>query len=105
MIRRPPRSTLFPYTTLFRSVIGREAREQILAAEKRLPTHLFACVGGGSNSIGLFHQFLGDASVKMIGIEAGGRGAALGEHEARLATHQGFSGDRPGVLQRTSTYS
>src|SRR5207237_9416343 len=64
-----------PYPTMvrdFQAVIGREAREQILAAEKRLPTHLFACVGGGSNSIGLFHQFLSDASVKMIGIEAGG---------------------------------
>jgi len=96
-----------PYPTMvrdFQAVIGREAREQILAAEKRLPTHLFACVGGGSNSIGLFHQFLGDASVKMIGIEAGGRGAALGEHAARLAAHQGFSGARPGVLQGTYTY-
>ena len=96
-----------PYPTMvrdFQAVIGREAREQILAAEKRLPTHLFACVGGGSNSIGLFHQFLGDASVKMIGIEAGGRGAGLGEHAARLAAHQGFSGARPGVLQGTYTY-
>src|SRR5207247_1461752 len=53
----------------FQSVIGREAREQILAVEGRLPTHLYACVGGGSNSIGLFHEFLGDRSVKMIGIE------------------------------------
>src|SRR5882724_3043955 len=72
-----------PYPTMvrdFQSVIGREAREQILAAEKRLPTHLFACVGGGSNAIGLFHQFLRDADVKMIGIEAGGRGGQLGEH-------------------------
>ena len=96
-----------PYPTMvrdFQAVIGREAREQILAAEKRLPTHLFACVGGGSNSIGLFRQFLGDASVKMIGIEAGGRGAGLGEHAARLAAHQGFSGARPGVLQGTYTY-
>ena len=96
-----------PYPTMvrdFQAVIGREAREQILAAEKRLPTHLFACVGGGSNSIGLFHQFLGDANVKMIGIEAGGRGAGLGEHAARLAAHQGFSGARPGVLQGTYTY-
>ena len=69
-----------PYPTMvrdFQAVIGREAREQILAAEKRLPTHLFACVGGGSNSIGLFHQFLGDPQVKMIGIEAGGRGGNL----------------------------
>ncbi|MHB8501987.1 MAG: tryptophan synthase subunit beta, partial [Candidatus Acidiferrales bacterium] len=96
-----------PYPTMvrdFQSVIGREAREQILAAEKRLPTHLFACVGGGSNAIGLFHQFLRDASVKMVGIEAGGRGSQLGEHAARLAAAQGFTGARPGVLQGTYTY-
>ncbi len=96
-----------PYPTMvrdFQAVIGREAREQILAAEKRLPTHLFACVGGGSNSIGLFYQFLRDADVKMIGIEAGGRGSELGEHAARLAAHQGFTGARPGVLQGTYTY-
>src|SRR6267154_2783797 len=96
-----------PYPTMvrdFQVVIGREAREQILAAEKRLPTHLFACVGGGSNSIGLFYNFLRDADVKMIGIEAGGRGAELGEHAARLAAHQGFTGARPGVLQGTYTY-
>src|ERR1700726_3315282 len=96
-----------PYPTMvrdFQVVIGREAREQILAAEKRLPTHLFACVGGGSNSIGLFYNFLRDADVKMIGIEAGGRGGELGEHAARLAAHQGFSGARPGVLQGTYTY-
>ncbi|MGB6596341.1 MAG: tryptophan synthase subunit beta [Candidatus Acidiferrum sp.] len=96
-----------PYPTMvrdFQSVIGREAREQILAAEKRLPTYLFACVGGGSNAIGLFHQFLSDPSVKMVGIEAGGRGGQLGEHAARLAAHQGFSGARPGVLQGTYTY-
>ena len=96
-----------PYPTMvrdFQSVIGREAREQILAAEKRLPTHLFACVGGGSNAIGLFHQFLRDPSVKMVGIEAGGRGNQLGEHAARLAAHQGFTGARPGVLQGTYTY-
>jgi tryptophan synthase beta chain len=96
-----------PYPTMvrdFQSVIGREAREQILAAEKRLPTHLIACVGGGSNAIGLFHQFLRDADVKMFGIEAGGRGGQLGEHAARLATAQGFTGARPGVLQGTYTY-
>jgi len=96
-----------PYPTMvrdFQVVIGREAREQILAVEKRLPTHLFACVGGGSNSIGLFYHFLGDAGVKMMGIEAGGRGHELGEHAARLAAHQGFSGARPGVLQGTYTY-
>src|ERR1041385_570125 len=96
-----------PYPTMvrdFHSCIGREARAQILAAEKRLPTHLFACVGGGSNAIGLFHEFLKDASVKMIGIEAGGRGCGLGEHAARLAAHQGFRGARPGMLQGTYTY-
>ena len=96
-----------PYPTMvrdFQSVIGREAREQILTAEKRLPTHLYACVGGGSNSIGLFYQFLKDADVKMVGIEAGGRGNGLGEHAARLAAHQGFTGARPGVLQGTYTY-
>jgi tryptophan synthase beta chain len=96
-----------PYPTMvrdFHSVIGREARGQILAAEKRLPTHLYACVGGGSNAIGLFHAFLGDSSVKMVGIEAGGRGNGLGEHAARLAASQGYSGARPGVLQGTYTY-
>jgi len=96
-----------PYPTMvrdFQAVIGREAREQILSAEKRLPTHLFACVGGGSNSIGLFYQFLRDASVKLIGIEAGGRGGQLGEHAARLAAAQGFVGARPGVLHGTYTY-
>jgi tryptophan synthase beta chain len=96
-----------PYPTMvrdFQSVIGREAREQILLAEKRLPTHLFACVGGGSNAIGLFYNFLRDPEVKMVGIEAGGRGSELGEHAARLAAHQGFAGARPGVLQGTYTY-
>jgi tryptophan synthase beta chain len=96
-----------PYPTMvrdFQAVIGREARQQILAAEKRLPTHLYACVGGGSNSIGLFFEFLKDSDVKMVGIEAGGRGNTLGEHAARLAAHQGFTGARPGVLQGTYTY-
>ena len=96
-----------PYPVMvrdFQAVIGREARQQILAAENRLPTHLFACVGGGSNSIGLFHEFLRYPDVKMIGIEAGGRGGQLGEHAARLAAHQGFTGARPGVLQGTYTY-
>jgi tryptophan synthase beta chain len=96
-----------PYPTMvrdFQSVIGREAREQILAAERRLPTHLYACVGGGSNAIGLFYAFLRDASVKMVGIEAGGRGGELGEHAARLAAAQGYAGARPGVLQGTYTY-
>lgn len=96
-----------PYPTMvrdFQSVIGREAREQILAAEKRLPTHLFACVGGGSNAIGLFYNFLRDKEVKMIGIEAGGRGTGSGEHAARLGAAQGFTGARPGVLHGTYTY-
>ena len=96
-----------PYPTMvrdFQSVIGREARQQILAAEKRLPTHLYACVGGGSNAIGLFQEFLKDETVKLVGIEAGGRGNGLGEHAARLAAAQGFTGARPGVLQGTYTY-
>ena len=88
----------------FQKIIGEEARAQILQAERRLPDHLIACVGGGSNSIGLFHAFLGDASVKMLGVEAGGRGKALGEHAARLAAAGGFTGARPGVLQGTYTY-
>jgi len=65
---------------------------------------LIACVGGGSNAIGLFHAFLPDACVKMIGVEAGGRGTTLGEHAARLAAASGFRGARPGVLQGTYTY-
>jgi len=96
-----------PYPTMvrdFHSCIGREAHAQILAAENRLPTHLFACVGGGSNAIGLFQAFLQNETVKMVGIEAGGRGNGLGEHAARLAAHQGFTGARPGVLQGTYTY-
>jgi tryptophan synthase beta chain len=88
----------------FQKVIGEEAREQILRAEKRLPDYLYACVGGGSNSIGLFYAFLGDASVKMVGVEAGGRGKTLGEHAARLAAAEGFIGARPGVLQGTYTF-
>jgi tryptophan synthase beta chain len=82
----------------FQVVIGHEARKQILEAEKRLPNHLVACVGGGSNAIGLFHPFLEDASVKMTGVEAGGRSLAPGEHAAR------FQGGSPGVLQGTQTY-
>ena len=96
-----------PYPVMvrdFQSVIGREARQQILAAENRLPDYLFACVGGGSNAIGLFHEFLGDTSVKMVGIEAGGRGTRLGDHAARLAAAAGYAGARPGVLQGTYTY-
>src|SRR5271154_122621 len=88
-----------PYPTMvreFQKVIGEEARAQILLAEKRLPDLLVACVGGGSNAIGLFHAFLEDAGVKMLGVEAGGRGHALGEHAARLAAAEGFGGARPG---------
>jgi tryptophan synthase beta chain len=88
----------------FHKIIGEEAHDQILRAESRLPDYLFACVGGGSNSIGLFHAFLQDKAVKMIGVEAGGRGKGLGEHAARLAARAGFSGARPGVLQGTYTY-
>jgi tryptophan synthase beta chain len=88
----------------FHSVIGREARQQILKAEGRLPDALYACVGGGSNSIGLFSAFLEDASVGLCGVEAGGRGHELGEHAARLAAAAGFAGARPGVLHGTYTY-
>jgi tryptophan synthase beta chain len=82
----------------FQAVIGREARAQIMKAEGRLPDLLIACVGGGSNAIGLFYDFLGDTQVGMIGVEAGGRGTALGEHAAR------FSSGRKGVLQGTLSY-
>jgi tryptophan synthase beta chain len=82
----------------FQSIIGRETRAQIMETEGRLPDLLIACVGGGSNSIGLFYEFIPDARVRMIGVEAGGRGEALGEHAAR------FSGGRPGVLQGTRSY-
>ena len=96
-----------PYPMMVRNfhrVIGREARKQILDAEGRLPDWLFACVGGGSNAIGLFYDFLGDSDVRMVGVEAGGRGGTLGEHAARLAAAAGFAGARPGVLQGTHTY-
>jgi len=82
----------------FQAVIGREAREQILALESRLPDILVACVGGGSNSIGLFFEFLDDPEVAMIGVEAGGRGPNLGDHAAR------FEGGSPGVLHGTYSY-
>ncbi len=90
-----------PYPLLvrdFQSVIGREARRQILRAEGRLPDLLVACVGGGSNAIGLFHSFLRDASVAMVGVEAGGRGDRLGEHAAR------FAGGSEGVLHGTRSF-
>jgi tryptophan synthase beta chain len=85
----------------FQSVIGREARAQIQEQEGRLPDCLIACVGGGSNSIGLFHSFLADDSVRMIGVEAGGMGNELGQHAARFNTN---GGGRPGVLQGTMSY-
>ena len=88
----------------FHKIIGEEAREQIQRAEHRLPDYLIACVGGGSNAIGLFNAFIPDANVKMIGVEAGGRGKSLGEHAARLAAARGFAGARPGVLQGTYTF-
>jgi tryptophan synthase beta chain len=82
----------------FHRVIGVEAREQILKQEGRLPDTLFACVGGGSNAIGLFHAFIPDTNVKMVGIEAGGHSDRLGEHAAR------FSGGSPGVLHGAHSY-
>jgi tryptophan synthase beta chain len=82
----------------FQSVIGREARRQILEAEGRLPELLLACVGGGSNAIGLFYDFLREPGIRMIGVEAGGRGPALGDHAAR------FQGGSKGILQGTLSY-
>ena len=88
----------------FHRVIGLEAREQIFDVEGRMPDLLVACVGGGSNAIGLFHAFLNDANVKLLGVEAGGRGTTLGEHAVRMAAAAGYSGARPGVLQGTYSY-
>ena len=88
----------------FQSVIGREAREQILAAAGKLPRALIACVGGGSNAIGLFHPFIADEEVRLIGVEAGGRGNSLGEHAARFHTSAKSGGGRVGVLQGTMSY-
>jgi tryptophan synthase beta chain len=82
----------------FHRVIGEEVRRQILAVEERLPDLLVACVGGGSNAIGLFYPFLDNENVRMVGVEAGGRGIRPGEHAAR------FQGGRLGVLQGTQTY-
>ncbi|MGA9813134.1 MAG: tryptophan synthase subunit beta [Terriglobales bacterium] len=90
-----------PYPTMvrdFHKVTGREARKQILKAEARLPSAIIACVGGGSNSIGIFHEFIKDKKVQLIGVEAGGRGRGLGDHAAR------FHGGSPGVLQGTYSY-
>ncbi len=90
-----------PYPTIvrdFQSVIGEEASRQIREAEGRSPDAVFACVGGGSNAIGIFSAFLPDEKVRLIGVEAGGRGSALGEHAAR------FAGGSPGVLQGAYSY-
>src|SRR6185295_16340880 len=90
-----------PYPAMvrdFQSVIGREARVQIIEAEGRLPDVLIACVGGGSNAMGLFHTFVPETKIRMIGVEAGGRGPKLGDHAAR------FSGGAPGVLHGTFSY-
>jgi len=89
-----------PYPTIvrdFQSVIGRECREQVLEAEGRLPDYVIACVGGGSNAIGIFHPFLDDP-VRLIGVEAGGRGESLGEHAASLVRGS------EGVLHGAYTY-
>lgn len=90
-----------PYPVMvrnFQRIIGDEARRQVLEQEKRLPDLLIACVGGGSNAIGLFYPFLDDASVKMLGVEAGGEGILPGKHAAR------FQGGSLGVLQGTRSY-
>ena len=90
-----------PYPTMvrdFHRCISREMKQQILQKEGRLPDVIIACVGGGSNAIGIFHPFLEDAGVKLVGVEAGGRGPKLGEHAAR------FAGGSPGVLQGTYSY-
>jgi tryptophan synthase beta chain len=93
-----------PYPTMvrdFQRVIGKEARVQMLEQEGRLPSAIVACVGGGSNAIGIFYDFLGDKDVRLVGVEAGGRGTALGEHAARFQTTDGGA---PGVLQGTYSY-
>jgi tryptophan synthase beta chain len=90
-----------PYPSMvrdFQSVIGREAREQMMKAEGRLPDSLVACIGGGSNAMGLFHPFLDDPSVQMYGVEAGGLGIETGKHAASL------NGGKPGVLHGNRTY-
>jgi tryptophan synthase beta chain len=93
-----------PYPTMvrdFHRVISLEAKAQMLEQEGKLPTAIVACVGGGSNAIGAFYEFLPDANVQLIGVEAGGRGAALGQHAARF---QKVGGGVPGVLQGTYSY-
>ncbi len=93
-----------PYPTMvrdFQSVIGREARAQARKATGGLPSMVMACVGGGSNAIGIFHAFLADKKVRLVGVEAGGRGSELGQHSVRVAI-PGVA--PPGVLQGTFTY-
>ena len=93
-----------PYPTMvrdFHRVISKEAKRQIMEHEGRLPDAIVACVGGGSNAIGAFYEFIPEASVALIGVEAGGRGTALGEHAARFAK---IGGGVPGVLQGTYSY-
>ena len=90
-----------PYPMLvrdFQSVIGRESRDQWLQAEEKLPGYVVACVGGGSNAIGIFHRFIGDASVALVGVEAGGAGLDSGKHSASLNAGQ------PGVLHGSMSY-
>ncbi|MBX3499453.1 MAG: tryptophan synthase subunit beta [Alphaproteobacteria bacterium] len=90
-----------PYPSMvrdFQSVIGKETREQMMVAEGRLPDTLVACIGGGSNAMGLFHPFLDDKDIRIIGVEAGGKGVHTGEHAASL------TGGRPGVLHGNLTY-
>jgi tryptophan synthase beta chain len=90
-----------PYPTMvrdFQRIISIEMKQQILEKEGRLPTAVIACVGGGSNAIGAFYEFIPNKQVRLIGVEAGGRGTALGDHAAR------FSGGAPGVLQGTYSY-
>src|SRR5579871_1303350 len=93
-----------PYPTMvrdFHRVISKEAKRQVMEQEGRLPDAIIACVGGGSNAIGAFYEFLPDAGVELIGVEAGGRGTGLGEHAARF---QKVGGGLPGVLQGTYSY-
>ena len=90
-----------PYPAMvrdFQSIIGEEVREQILKAENKLPDLLMACIGGGSNALGLFHEFLDDKHIEMIAVEAAGRGLDSGQHAASL------SGGKPGVLHGNKTY-
>jgi tryptophan synthase beta chain len=82
----------------FQSVIGNEAREQILAAEGRLPDSLVACIGGGSNAMGLFHPFLDEPNIEIYGVEAAGKGIATGQHAASI------NGGKPGVLHGNRMY-